>query len=238
MSSKTIFMDAKSYDYYLSVSLRENDMLASLRLQMKNHPMGDFQISPEQGQFMSFLVRLTSCSRYLEIGTFTGYSTLAVAQAMSSNGEIITCDKNREWTDIARQYWKEAGAEKNIDLRLGEAKETLDILLHQEEKESYFDMAFIDADKMNHDVYYEYCLQLIRHGGIILVDNVFRHGKVLDEQKDETTRAVHNLNQKIHKDSRVDMCMRTQSLSNRTNCPIFLAGCFSFPERFFVVFLG
>ncbi|MGK2848928.1 MAG: O-methyltransferase [Minisyncoccota bacterium] len=200
-------MDVKSYDYYHSVSLRESDILASLRLQMKNHPMGDFQISPEQGQFMSFLVRLTNCSRYLEIGTFTGYSTLAVAQAMSSNGEVITCDKNREWTDIAKQYWKKVEVEKKISLRVGEAKETLDTLLHQEKKENYFDIAFIDADKINHDMYYEYCLQLIRQGGVILVDNVFRHGKVLDEQKDEVTQAVHDLNQKIHKDSRVDMCM-------------------------------
>ena len=200
-------MDPRSYKYYLSVSLREGDVLASLRKFTKKHSFGDFQISPEQGQFMAFLAKITESVRYLEIGTFTGYSTLAVCQALSSDGEIIACDINKEWTDIAKKYWKKAGIEKKIDLRIADARNTLSNLLNKERRESYFDIAFIDADKINHDVYYEYCLKLVRPGGIILIDNVFRHKKVMDKAKDEVTRAVHNLNKKINADMRIDMCM-------------------------------
>jgi predicted O-methyltransferase YrrM len=207
MSGKTVFMNSKLYEYYLAVSLREKPVLTSLRLEMEKHSHGDFQISPEQGQLMSFLVKLTGVTRYLEIGVFTGYSTLAVSIALPPQGIVVACDINEEWTNVAKKYWKKAGVEKKIDLRIANAAETLSILSQEENKENYFDMAFIDADKINHDLYYEYCLRLVRRGGFILVDNVFRHGKVKNKNKDKVTQAVHDLNKKILTDERVDMCV-------------------------------
>jgi len=161
------------------------------------------QISPEQGQFMQILIQLLDAKLTLEIGVFTGYSSISVALALPENGKIIACDLSSEYTSIARRYWREAGVEHKIDLRLGPAVETLDRLL-ADGKGGAFDFAFIDADKENYDIYYERALQLLRPGGLIAVDNVLWHGHVLnDAVKDRDTRAIRTFNEKLHRDERV-----------------------------------
>lgn len=199
-------MTDDEYRYYLSVSLRESKILQELREEMEKHDFGDFQISPEQGQFMAFMTRLLKVKKYLEIGTFTGYSSLAVAEAMPADGKVITCDVRPEWTDVAKRFWEKGGVSDKIELRLGEAIETLDGMIKDGLQET-FDMAFIDADKMNHDTYYEFCLRLVKSDGLIILDNVFRHRKVMKASRDEVTTAVHELNEKIHDDERVDVSM-------------------------------
>lgn len=207
MSGKTIFMSQKEHNYFLSISLRESEVLKELRCAMDKHDFGDFQISPEQGQFMAFLTRILSVKNYLEIGTFTGYSSLVVAEAMPDQGRVITCDINTEWTDVAQTFWKKAKIDYKIDLRINKAEYTLQNLLEKESKKHFFDMIFIDADKINHDVYYEYSLQLLKTNGIIIIDNIFRHRKVMKSNKDPVTEAVHKLNKKILKDQRVYMAV-------------------------------
>jgi len=165
------------------------------------------QIGPDQGRYMQLLVALLGAKRYLEIGVYTGYSSLAVAMALPPDGSVVACDMSEEWTSIARRYWKEAGLEKQIDLRLAPALETLDGLLRDGAAGS-FDLAFIDADKQNVDAYYERCLQLLRVGGLVLVDNVLWSGRVADpKDTDETTAALRALNLKVRDDARVDSAL-------------------------------
>ncbi|MEW6718308.1 MAG: class I SAM-dependent methyltransferase [Chloroflexota bacterium] len=207
MARRTIYLTDELYTYLLSVSLREPELLHRLRNEMADHHRGGCQISPEQGQFMSLLVKLMGARRTLEIGVFTGYSSLWVALALPDDGYLLACDVNPEWTAIARRYWREAGVEHKIDLHLAPATQTLETLLKNGQQDS-FDFAFIDADKINIDTYYEYCLQLIRPGGLIAIDNVLRHGAVVDERRqDEETKAIRTLNDKIHHDSRVDFSL-------------------------------
>jgi predicted O-methyltransferase YrrM len=191
------------WDYIRRVSLRELDVLRRIREATASHPQVSCQIAAEQGQFMALLIRLTSARRTLEIGVFTGYSSTAVALALPDDGRIVACDVNAEWTAIARRFWREAGVEHKIDLRLAPALETLDRLLAEGQAGS-FDFAFIDADKENYDGYYERALQLVRPGGLIAVDNVLWHGRVIDpEVKDTDTLAIRALNEKLHGDERV-----------------------------------
>ena len=194
---------AEIWDYIRSVSLREPDVLRRIREATANHPHVSCQIAAEQGQFMAMLIRLMGASRTLEIGVFTGYSSTAVALALADAGRIVACDLNAEWTSVARRFWKEAGVEHKIDLRLGPALETLDRLLAEGQGGS-FDFAFIDADKENYDGYYERCLKLLRAGGLIAVDNVLWKGSVIDPRAtDADTNAIRALNQKLHHDERV-----------------------------------
>lgn len=207
MSRRTIPLTDELYDYMLAVSLREPDLLRRLREETARMPNPECQISPEQGQFMAFLVKLMDARRTLEVGVFTGYSSLVVALALPEDGEIVACDVSAEWTAVARRYWAEAGVADKIDLHLAPAVETLDWLLEQGQGET-FDFAFIDAEKAEYDAYYERCLRLVRPGGLIAFDNVFRHGRVTDpEVTDPGTRAIRALNGKLHQDERVDLSM-------------------------------
>jgi predicted O-methyltransferase YrrM len=206
MSNKTLCITEELYEYMLSVSLREPGILRELRDETALDENANMQISPEQGQFMGLLVKMLGARRTLDIGVYTGYSSLCIGLALPRDGRVIACDVNRQWTDMARRYWRKAGVEGKIELHLGPAQQTLEILLEREV--DTFDFAFIDADKINYDIYYEYCLQLIRPGGLIAIDNVLWKGTVADAGvHDEDTEAIRTLNQKIHTDPRVEISL-------------------------------
>ncbi len=208
MSSKTLFLVDDLYAYMKAVSLREAGILSRLREETSRDPMHMMQISPEQGQFMSFLIKLMLAERTIEIGVYTGYSSLCVAMALPEHGKMVACDVSAEWTAVARRYWKEGGVSAKVDLRLAPAIETLDRLLRRPGEAGAYDFAFIDADKQNYDAYYERCLELLRRGGLIAIDNVFWGGRVANpEVSDRETSAVRALNEKIRTDERVDPSM-------------------------------
>jgi predicted O-methyltransferase YrrM len=196
-------------DYVCRVLTRETPIQQRLRQETAQLPDARMQIGPDQGALLALLVRATTARHIVEIGTFTGYSALAMASALPEDGELVTCDLSEEWTGIARRYWEEAGVADRIRLRLGEASETLASLL-REHGEGAFDFAFIDADKENYDAYYEACLRLVRRGGLIAVDNCIWSGKVADPTvNDPETTAIRALNHKVHDDPRVDACLLT-----------------------------
>jgi caffeoyl-CoA O-methyltransferase len=189
------------------VTVREPALLARLREETSHLPGSGMQIGPDQGQFMALLVELIGARRALEVGVFTGYSSLCVAGALPDDGELVACDISEEYTRVARRYWKEANLDRKIQLRLGPALATLDELIRASQKSS-FDFAFIDADKEAYDGYYERALILLRPGGLIAVDNALWNGKVADPaQNDEDTKAIRALNQKVAEDSRVSMSL-------------------------------
>ncbi|MFM9266686.1 class I SAM-dependent methyltransferase [Tychonema sp. BBK16] len=205
MANLTLGLENKLYDYLLSISLREPDILQQLREETGKHPMGMMQIAPEQGQFMQMLVQLMGATKTLEIGVFTGYSSLCVALALPSNGQIIACDVSEEYTAIARRYWEAAGVANKISLHLGPAINTLDKLI-AEGQTGTFDFAFIDADKENYEAYFERSLQLVRNGGLIVIDNVLWSGRVADPKvQDESTLAIRTFNDKLRNDPRVTL---------------------------------
>ncbi|MEG4146438.1 class I SAM-dependent methyltransferase [Microcoleus sp. Pol12B5] len=205
MANSTLGLEHQLYDYLLSISLREPDILASLREETAKHPMGMMQIAPEQGQFMELMVQLMGATKTLEIGVFTGYSALCVALALPPNGQIIACDVSEEYTAIARRYWEAAGVANKISLQLGPAINTLDKLI-AEGQAGTFDFAFIDADKENYEAYFERSLQLVRNGGLIVIDNVLWSGRVADPQvQDESTTAIRTFNEKLRNDPRVSL---------------------------------
>ncbi|MEH1902212.1 MAG: class I SAM-dependent methyltransferase [Nostoc sp.] len=207
MPKQSIGLDNQLYNYLLSVSLREPEILLKLRQETASHPRSGMQISPEQGQFMRLLVQLIGAKKTLEVGVFTGYSSLSVALALPADGKIIAADVSEEFTAIARRYWQEAGVADKIDLRLAPGLETLDQLLATGQAET-FDFAFIDADKENYEGYYERSLQLVRPGGLIVIDNVLWSGQVAQEQnQDESTQAIRALNEKLHHDERVSLSL-------------------------------
>ena len=207
MSSRTLSLDGRLYDYLLAVSVREPRVLAELREETARLPGAGMQISPEQGQFMRLLVELLGAHRTLEIGVYTGYSSLCVAQALPEDGQLIACDVSAEYTAIARRYWQRAGLEQRIRLELGPALGTLDGLIAAGES-GRFDFAFIDADKENYRAYYERSLQLLRRGGLIAIDNVLWGGSVADpaDQK-SSTLAIRALNAQLGEDSRVSISL-------------------------------
>lgn len=207
MSKQTLGLEQSLYDYLLSISLREPTILTQLRQETAQMPRSIMQISPEQGQFMALLIKLIGAKKTLEIGVFTGYSSLVVALALPADGKIVACDVSEEFTSIARRYWQEAGVADKIDLHIAPALETLDNLLTTGETGT-FDFAFIDADKGNYDNYYERCLELIRPGGLIAIDNVLWSGKVADtEIQDNQTNKIRALNRKLHEDSRITLSL-------------------------------
>ncbi len=207
MSKNTLGLEQQVHDYLLSVSLREPDQLRQLREETARHPHGIMQISPEQGQFMALLIQLLGATKTLEIGVFTGYSSLSVALALPPNGKIIACDVSEEYTSIARRYWQAAGVADKIDLRIAPALTTLDQLLATGQAGT-FDFAFIDADKYNYLAYYEKALELIRPGGLIAIDNVLWSGQVANPQvQDHSTQAIRAFNEKLHHDERVSLSM-------------------------------
>ena len=207
MSLSTTTLDAALEDYLRDVSLREHPVLRDLRNVTSELEQSNMQIAPEQGQFMALLVRLIGARKTVDVGVFTGYSSLAVALALPEGGRVVACDVNEEWTAIARSHWEKAGVDDRIDLRIAPAMETLDSLIEAGEAGGY-DFAFIDADKVNYDGYYERCLQLVRPGGLIAIDNVLRDGDVIDpDATDPDTEAVRNLNRKVLGDERVDISL-------------------------------
>lgn len=207
MSSRTIVLTDALYKYLLEVSLREPDVMHRLREATQKMPHANMQISPEQGQFMALLVELMGAKRCLEIGTFTGYSALAVARALPEDGTLVTCDISADYTARAKPYWQEAGVADRIDLRIGPAIETLDMLLAQGQAGS-FDFAFIDADKANYKNYFQRVLDLLRRGGLVCVDNVLWSGAVVDPARnDEDTEAIRAFNRALADDPRVSLSL-------------------------------
>lgn len=206
MSRRTIDLDDTLYQYLLDHSLREHPEQTALREGTAKHPRGGMQISPEQGQFMTLLVKLIGARRTIEIGTFTGYSALTVALALPADGKILACDISDEYTAVGKPYWRRAGIADKIELVIAPAAETLDARIAAGETGSY-DFAFIDADKEGYDGYYERCLRLVRQGGLIGFDNTLWGGDVARPAHDADTRALQALNDKLHRDERIDMAM-------------------------------
>ena len=207
MSTRTITMTENLYDYMLSVSPPISDVKRRLREETLTVPNSMMQISIEQGQFMALLVKAMGVKKAIEVGVFTGYSGLVVAEALPDDGKLIACDINEQTTSIARRYWLEAGVARKIDLRLAPALDTLDDLLKSDDAGS-FDFMFIDADKPNYDGYFERGLHLIRPGGIISFDNTLWGGKVADpSDQDESTNAIRRLNEKLSKDPRIELAV-------------------------------
>lgn len=203
MSTRTFTLPDPLYEYFLSVSLREPEILSRLRKETARSPDFQMQISPEQGQLMALLIRLSQATKILEIGVFTGYSSLIMALSLPHDGKIVACDISDEWTSVARRYWNEAGVIHKIDLRLAPALATLDSLLANGEAET-FDFAFIDADKKNYKGYYERSLKLLRPGGLIAVDNVLWSGRVADARDTEAdTESLREFNRTLHADQRI-----------------------------------
>lgn len=195
-------------EYLSRVGARETPAQTHCREETQKLPMAMMQIAPEQGAFLALLAKLAQARRYVEIGTFTGYSALSVALAMPDDGKVIALDVSKEFTDRARGYWKEAGVEDKIDLRLGPGLEALDKMIQS--AEGPFDLAFIDADKSNYDGYYERVLKLLRVGGLVALDNMLWSGAVANPKiTDPDTSALRALNAKIHADPRVDMALAT-----------------------------
>jgi caffeoyl-CoA O-methyltransferase len=207
VAPRTINLDDRVYDYLIAHSLRELPVLAALRAETAKLPQAGMQISPEQGQFMALLIELIGAKRTIEVGTFTGYSSLAVALALPPDGRVIACDVSEEFTSVARRYWAKAGVADKIELRLAPANQTLDSLLAAGEA-GRFDFAFIDADKENYVGYYERCLKLLRDGGLIAVDNVLWSGEVANPAiEDKDTRAIRALNDQLKTDQRITLSM-------------------------------
>lgn len=207
MSHVHLQMTDELISYLRASSPEESDVLKRLRQETESHPRGRMQITPEQGNFFALLIRLMNAKKTLEIGVFTGYSSISVAQALPQDGKLIACDLSEEFTAVARRYWKEAGLESKIDLRLGPALESLE-KLKEEGHAGSFDFAFIDADKTNYRNYYEQSLTLLRPGGLIALDNVLWGGDVLNQSTDDQdTIALQQINEWICRDERVSSCM-------------------------------
>ena len=204
MSNRTLNLNKELYQYVLTHGVNEPEILQVLRQTTADHPMARMQISPEQGQFMGLLLKLMMAKRVIEIGVFTGYSTLAMALALPRDAQIIACDINQEWVDIGIPFWQQAGIAHKINLQLQPANDTLAELILNGASQT-FDFAFIDADKENYDSYYEHCLQLIRPGGLIVLDNTLWSGAVADpSRQDPETVALRTLNDKMAGDTRVE----------------------------------
>ena len=207
MSARTLTITPALHEYLTRVGVRESKTAAALREETAKLPMALMQISPEQAAFMQLIVKLLGVRRALEVGTFTGYSALAVAEAMPADGKLIACDVSDEWTSMGKRHWAAAGVAHKIDLRLAPAVTTLDQLLATGHANT-FDFAFIDADKSNYDNYYERALKLVRVGGLIGIDNTLWSGAVVDpSRQDADTKAIRALNEKVHADSRVDVVL-------------------------------
>jgi len=207
MSSDTIELNQSLREYLINVSVKEPGVLKDLREETLQLDEFQMQISPEQGSFLSFLVKLINAKHTLDIGVFTGYSSLVVALQLPQNGYVTACDTNEEWTEIAQKYWKEAKVEEKIDLHIAPAVETLEKLISNG-NEGLYDFSFIDADKINYQHYFEQSLTLVRKGGVIAIDNVLWGGRVLDNSDTEpATRAIREFNSKLFEDDRVVISM-------------------------------
>lgn len=207
MSTHTIDIDDRLYAYMLDISLREPDVLRRLRDETAKHPMVIMQISPEQGQLMQMLVRMLGAKNCIEVGVFTGYSSLAVALALPADGRIVACDISEDYTAVGEPFWKDAGVRDKIDLRIAPATETLDAMITAGETGDY-DFAFIDADKPGYPEYFERCLALLRVGGMIAVDNIFMDGNAADpDTTSENAQAMRKFNAMLKDDTRVELSL-------------------------------
>ena len=206
MANRTLTLDDTLQAYLVAHSVREIPAQSELREATRTHPHAGMQIGPEQGQLMALLVRLTGARRCIEVGVFTGYSALTVALALPADGYLLACDVSDAYTRVGRPFWEAAGIAGKIDLRLGPAVRTLHACIAAGE-EGRYDFAFIDADKSSYDAYYERCLQLLRPGGLIAIDNVLWGGSVARPSTDTDTRALQDLNDKLHRDERIDIAM-------------------------------
>ena len=207
MSNRTIQLDDRTYEYLLAHSLREAPVLAALRAETASHPQVNMQIAPEQGQFMQMLVRLTGARRAIEVGVFTGYSSLAVMLAMPKDGRLLALDVSEEFTAIARRHWQAAGVADRIELVIAQAKDTLDARIAAGESGRY-DFAFIDADKGGYLAYYERLMKLVRPGGLIVVDNTLWSGDVANpDNRESDTVALREFNDILHKDPRIELAL-------------------------------
>lgn len=207
MGKQTLDLRDDLYSYLLEVSLQESPVLRALRKETDQLENAQMQISPDQGQFMALLVKLIAAKQIIEIGTFTGYSALVMAQALPDTGKLIACDTSVEWTSIASKYWRLAGINDRIDLRLAPALETLQLLV-DDGHAGQFDLVFIDADKVNIQNYYEHSLDLLKSGGVVLVDNVLWGGSVIDSRDDsDDTSSIREFNKCLSQDERVEISM-------------------------------
>lgn len=206
--SRTLSIDDTLYRYIVDHSAREHPAQVALREATRRHPHAGMQIGPDQAQFMALLVKLMGARRTIEIGVFTGYSALSVALALPDDGRVLACDINDEYTRVGQPFWQQAGVAHKIDLRLQPAIATLDERLAAGEAGRY-DFAFIDADKSSYDAYYERCLQLLRTGGLIALDNTLWSGEVAKKATSEDTAALQALNDKLHHDERIDLSLLT-----------------------------
>jgi len=207
MTNRNVKLDDRLYAYLQAHSVREHPVLAELREATAGMKHAGMQIAPEQGQFMALLARAVNAKRAIEVGVFTGYSSLAVALALPADGRLVACDVNEEWTAMARRYWEKAGVAQRIVLKLQPAQRTLDELIAAGESGTY-DFAFIDADKSRYGAYYERCLKLLRKGGLIVADNTLWSGNVADDSvQDEDTKALRAFNEALHADSRVALSL-------------------------------
>jgi len=206
MANRTLTLDDTLQSYLVAHSVREIPAQIELREATRTHPHAGMQIGPEQGQLMALLVRLTGARRCIEVGVFTGYSALTVALALPADGYLLACDVSDAYTRVGRPFWEAAGIAGKIDLRLGPAIGTLDACIAAGEA-GHYDFAFIDADKSSYDAYFERCLQLLRPGGLIAIDNVLWGGSVARPATDADTRALQDLNDKLHRDERIDIAM-------------------------------
>ena len=206
MTRRSLTIDDRLHDYLVAHTAPEHPAQLALRQATASHPHAGMQIGPEQGQFLQFLIRLIGARRAIEVGVFTGYSALSVALALPEDGKLLACDVSDEFTRVGRPYWEQAGVTRRIELVLGPARETLDDRIAAGEAGAY-DFAFIDADKSGYDDYVERCLVLLRRGGLIAIDNVLWGGAVARPAKDDDTRALQALNDKLRTDPRLDIAM-------------------------------
>jgi predicted O-methyltransferase YrrM len=207
MTNKTIGISDELHAYVVEVGVREPELLARLRQETASMPQARMQIAPEQGAFLAMLVELIGARRCLEVGTFTGYSSTAIARALPADGRLTCCDVSQEWTDVARRYWAEAGVADKVDLRIAPAAETLDGLLDAGEEDA-FDFAFVDADKTGYEGYYDRLLRLVRPGGLMAFDNTLWGGRVVDSAVDDAdTVAIRAFNRRLANDDRVALSM-------------------------------